>query len=134
MSYPSYDFTFAEYQRAALGSAVYPQIFASLFGKTVPPIEKIDAVRLDFIYPALKLAGEAGEVAEKVGKIIRDKGGVIFEADRQALKKELGDVLWYIAALARELDFSLEDVAQANLDKLAGRVQRGTLQGSGDDR
>lgn len=119
-----------EYQTRTADTAVYP-------GKGTP---------LGLIYCGLKLAGEAGEVAEKIGKAIRDDDMVpdvndgavgwyaIREDRREALKGELGDVLWYIASAARELGYDLTDIAQSNLDKLAGRKERGTLSGSGDDR
>ena len=86
------------------------------------------------VYPTLGLANEAGEVAGKIKKIFRDKGGVIGEAERAALKDELGDVLWYLAQLCTELGLTLEEVAAANLEKLASRRQRGTLYGDGDTR
>lgn len=85
-------------------------------------------------YPALGLAGEAGEVAEHAKKAIRDDGGQVSEERREKLAKELGDVLWYVAQLASELGLELEDVARANLEKLLSRQQRGVLSGSGDDR
>ena len=85
-------------------------------------------------YPALGLSGEAGEVAEHAKKAIRDDGGQVTEERRAAMAKELGDVLWYVAQLASELGLKLEDIAQANLDKLLSRQQRGVLSGSGDDR
>jgi NTP pyrophosphatase (non-canonical NTP hydrolase) len=85
-------------------------------------------------YPALGLAGEAGEVAEHAKKAIRDDGGEISEERRAAMAKELGDVLWYVAQLASELGLDLDDVAQANLDKLLSRQRRGVLSGSGDER
>jgi len=93
-------------------------------------------VRTDhpLVYPALGLANEAGEVAGKVKKIMRDRGGVVTDADRDALRYELGDVLWYLAQLCTELDLTLTDVARANLDKLADRVARGVLHGDGDHR
>lgn len=116
---------FDEYQRAALRSAIYPTGVGRIGGVFVN-------VGLDYV--TMKLAGEVGEVAEKIGKIRRDKQGIMFEADREALKKELGDVLWYVTAMANELGFDLEDVARANLEKLASRAKRGTLGGSGDDR
>jgi NTP pyrophosphatase (non-canonical NTP hydrolase) len=86
------------------------------------------------VYPTLGLANEAGEVAGKVKKIFRDKGGQITEDDRQALKGELGDVLWYLAQICTELDLTLEEVARANLEKLFSRQERGQIRGEGDDR
>jgi NTP pyrophosphatase (non-canonical NTP hydrolase) len=85
-------------------------------------------------YPALGLAGEAGEVAEHAKKAIRDEGGEISDDRRAAMAKELGDVLWYVAQLASELKLDLDEIAQANLDKLLSRQRRGVLSGSGDDR
>jgi NTP pyrophosphatase (non-canonical NTP hydrolase) len=85
-------------------------------------------------YPALGLAGEAGEVAEHAKKTIRDDAGEVSDERRAKMSKELGDVLWYVAQLASELELDLDQVAQANLDKLLSRQQRGVLSGSGDDR
>jgi len=81
------------------------------------------------LYPALGLAGEAGEVANKVKKMLRDN-----KFDRNAIAAEIGDVLWYIAALSRDLNIDLHDLAMQNLEKLYGRKARGTLGGNGDDR
>ena len=86
------------------------------------------------VYPTLGLVNEAGEVAGKVKKIFRDKGGKITEEDRQALKGELGDVLWYMAQICTELDITLEEVASANLEKLFDRLMRGAIKGEGDNR
>jgi NTP pyrophosphatase (non-canonical NTP hydrolase) len=86
------------------------------------------------VYPALGLAGEAGEVAEHAKKAIRDDEGNVSQARREAMAKELGDVLWYVAQLATELELDLDQIAQGNLDKLLSRQQRGVLSGSGDDR
>lgn len=108
--------TLDEYQELALESAVY-------------------ASNYSILYPALALAGEAGEVAEKIAKRLRDNDGDFEDAKfREAIKKELGDVLWNVAALADGFGLSLEDVAESNLTKLASRMERGMIQGSGDDR
>lgn len=111
--------TLDEYQVAARRTAQYP-----------------DETRL--LYPVLKLAGEAGEVAEKIGKLMRDEGWLpgqsLSEPQREALSKELGDVLWYVASVAADLDLTLEEVATANVRKLADRAARGKIGGSGDDR
>jgi NTP pyrophosphatase (non-canonical NTP hydrolase) len=86
------------------------------------------------VYPTLGLVNEAGELAGKVKKIFRDKGGVISEADRDALKGELGDVLWYLAQICTELDLTLDEVAGANIEKLFSRLERGAIHGDGDNR
>jgi NTP pyrophosphatase (non-canonical NTP hydrolase) len=85
-------------------------------------------------YPALGLAGEAGEVADHFKKAIRDDAGELGDARREAIAKELGDVLWYVAQIATELDLDLDEIAAANLLKLRSRQLRGVLSGSGDDR
>jgi NTP pyrophosphatase (non-canonical NTP hydrolase) len=85
-------------------------------------------------YPALGLAGEAGEVAEHAKKAIRDDAGKVSDERRAAMAKELGDVLWYVAQLATELGLDLDDIAGQNLEKLLSRQARGVLSGSGDDR
>ena len=86
------------------------------------------------IYPTLGLVGEAGEVAEKVKKVIRDKNGIFDYESKIGIKKELGDVLWYISNLCTEFNFSLEDIALQNLEKLKKRAAKGQISGSGDDR
>ncbi len=86
------------------------------------------------IYPTLGLCGEAGEVADKVKKVMRDQNGVFSPEVIAALQLELGDVLWYVAQLATELGLELDQVAQANLDKLASRAARNVIAGSGDTR
>jgi NTP pyrophosphatase (non-canonical NTP hydrolase) len=107
---------FSEYQTLSRRTATYPHA-----GE-------------DMTYPALGLCGEAGEVAEKIKKTIRDDGGVLTEDRRDALARELGDVLWYTAQLATEAGLELERIAQDNLDKLLSRQERGVLRGSGDER
>lgn len=86
------------------------------------------------MYPALGLTGEAGEVADKIKKVYRDNNGVFTEEIRTGIVKELGDVLWYVNAMAVELDVTLEEVAQTNIDKLTKRMEKGVLGGSGDNR
>jgi NTP pyrophosphatase (non-canonical NTP hydrolase) len=86
------------------------------------------------IYPTLGLTNEAGEVAGKVKKIFRDKGGLIGAEEREALKSELGDVLWYLAQVCTELEIPLDEVAEANIEKLFSRLERGKIGGEGDDR
>jgi len=111
--------TFDEYQRLALETAVYPNK-----GK-------------NFVYPALGLCGEAGEYAEKIKKLLRDKDADLdnlLPNELLLMVKELGDVLWYVNACAYELGYSLEDVAQTNIDKLLSRKAKKLLHGSGDDR
>jgi NTP pyrophosphatase (non-canonical NTP hydrolase) len=105
----------ADYQRLSRSTAEYPR-------------------EAWLAYPALGLAGEAGEVAEHAKKAIRDDGGEVSDERRAAMAAELGDVLWYVAQLASELGLDLDAVAQANLDKLLSRQRRGVLSGSGDDR
>lgn len=92
------------------------------------------AMDAPIVYPTLGLVNEAGEVAGKIKKIFRDKGGQIAEADRQALKYELGDVLWYLTQICTELDLTLAEVATANVEKLLSRLERGQIRGDGDDR
>jgi len=107
---------FHEYQNKAKSTAIYPEEFK-------------------IIYPTLGLAGEAGEVCEKIKKWLRDESGkTMSEERRQLLRKEIGDVLWYIANLSSDLDFELEELAQENIDKLFSRKERGVLKGSGDNR
>ncbi len=87
-----------------------------------------------FIEKVLGLTGEAGETADKIKKILRDKDGVVSDEDRDSVIKELGDTLWYIAAIARYLEVPLSKVAQGNIDKLESRYQRDKLHGEGDER
>ena len=107
---------FHTYQQRSRATACYPEAGANP------------------IYPTLGLCGEAGEVADKVKKVLRDQGGEFSAEVIAALQLELGDVLWYVAQLATELGLELDKVAQANLDKLASRTARNVISGSGDSR
>jgi NTP pyrophosphatase (non-canonical NTP hydrolase) len=87
------------------------------------------------IYPSLGLANEAGEVLGKVKKVLRDKGGDFTSLEtRIAIADEMGDVLWYLAALSRDIEIPLESIAQRNIEKLLDRRARNVIQGSGDNR
>lgn len=107
--------TFDEYQQEAMQTAIYPQ-------------------ESGVVYPVLGLTGEAGEVADKVKKVIRDRGGVFNAEARLEIAKEAGDVLWYLASLARELDISLDEIARINIDKIRSRQRRNMIHGDGDNR
>ncbi len=107
---------FATYQRRSRETARYPD------AGTNP------------IYPTLGLCGESGEVADKVKKVLRDQAGNFDVHSLEGLRLELGDVLWYVSQLATELNLSLDEIAEANLAKLASRVARDVIAGSGDRR
>ncbi|MCA9363742.1 nucleoside triphosphate pyrophosphohydrolase family protein [Candidatus Kaiserbacteria bacterium] len=111
---------FSEYQKRARETAIYPDVGEN------------------FIYPALGLAGETGEVIEHVKKLMRDaavsKASDIPEDRRDNLEKEMGDVVWYLAQLASELGLELETIASRNIEKLQSRKDRGVLHGDGDNR
>jgi NTP pyrophosphatase (non-canonical NTP hydrolase) len=107
---------FKDYQKLSRKTAIYPN------------------KDKNFIYPTLGLAGESGEVAEKIKKVIRDNNGVVDDKRKEELKKELGDVLWYLSQIATELNLSLEEVALFNIEKLSSRLERGKISGSGDNR
>ncbi|MFA5095593.1 MAG: nucleoside triphosphate pyrophosphohydrolase family protein [Candidatus Paceibacterota bacterium] len=106
-----------EYQKKALTTAIHPE-------------------KYKVIYPALGLGNESGEVMGKIKKWLRgdDGEGIMSKERKEALKGELGDVLWYLAVLSHDLDLSLEDIAKYNLDKLQSRKKRGILKGDGDKR
>lgn len=108
---------FNEYQKKALHTALYPD-------------------KYKVIYAAMGLGNEAGEVMGKVKKWLRgdDGDGTMSEERKQALKEELGDVLWYLAILARDLELNLDDIAKINIEKLKSRKERDTLKGDGDKR
>lgn len=107
--------TINEYQNKAIETAIYGE------GQKI-------------IYPTLGLCGESGEVADKVKKVLRDSNGEFTDEKKLEIAKEIGDVAWYIAALCRDLGYTMEEVLQMNLDKLASRKERNMISGSGDNR
>ena len=107
---------FKEYQKKAWETAIYPNK-----GKNI-------------IYPALGIGGESGEILEKIKKILRDENYKVTEEKKEEIKKEIGDLLWYIAALSTELNINFEEIAEKNIEKLSSRKERNQLHGSGDNR
>lgn len=118
---------FNEYQKKAHETASYPE------GTIVDTKEDLQHY-VSYIYPALGLAEEAGEVAGKFAKAVRDNQGVLDGEQRLQIEKELGDVLWFVAELCTVLNVDMGSIAQINLDKLASRKVRGVIHGNGDDR
>lgn len=104
-----------DYQRMALETAIYPE-------------------NQRIIYPTLGLTGEAGEVSDKVKKVLLDNSGEFTDERKKQIMMELGDVMWYCAVLARDLGYSLQDVCQSNYEKLKSRQQRNKIHGEGDNR
>ncbi len=115
MHYAAY-MTLNEYQNEASKTALYPNRGSNL------------------TYAVLGLCGETGEIAEKLKKLGRDRGGVMDDAWREEMKKELGDVLWYVSQTAFELGYDLESVGRLNVEKLRSRMDRNVLHGDGDNR
>ncbi len=107
---------FDKYQKKCKQTAVYPKV-----GKS-------------FVYPLLGLVGETGEVSEKIKKLFRDDKGKLTHERKEEIKKELGDVLWYMAQLSTELGIKFSSVVKGNLDKLSSRKKRGAIHGDGDNR
>ncbi len=113
-----HDMDFNEYQQTANKTATYSK----------------NDQEYKLMYLSLGLAGETGEVIEKIKKIIRNDGAVVSEEKKHLLMHELGDVLWYLSQMAKELDVSFDEVAAANLQKLADRAARGAIKSEGDTR
>jgi NTP pyrophosphatase (non-canonical NTP hydrolase) len=107
---------FKEYQKLSRETAIYPN------------------QGNNFVYPVLGLLGESGEVAEIVKRIVRGDRAFTDKDLKEDILKELGDVLWYLAQVAEEFNFSLEEVAEKNIDKLRSRKERGVLHGRGNNR
>lgn len=112
------DMDFQEYQKLASRTATF------------------DGKQLEhqLMYVTLGIAGESGEIAEKVKKIVRNDNGEVSDEKRESLKGEIGDVLWYLSQLSRVLGFQLEDAARANIEKLTDRAARGVIKSTGDNR
>lgn len=108
---------FNEYQKFTHSTAIYPDIGGS-----------------PLVYPVLELNGEAGELADKLKKVFRDKNGVLLRKDIEGMALEAGDCLYAIAQIANHLGYTLEEIAQMNMDKLQKRKVKGKIKGSGDDR
>lgn len=136
---------FTKYQEEAIKTAQFPSVTVTrnpinfdidvtmdLLTTDKVSIEPNGGLR--FVYPALGLCGEAGEVAEKIKKIIRNKRGIWDENDRLALIDELGDVLWYLSALCDSFNIDLDYVATRNIAKLSDRAKRNVIKSEGDNR
>ncbi len=104
--------------------------YQTLALRTASPKDK----KNELFHLLLGLCGEAGEIAEKAKKIVRDQDSDFSKLDKDDLKKELGDVLWHIAVVADYFDIPLEDIGDTNIKKLASRLKRGVISGSGDER
>lgn len=107
--------TLDEYQNHALETAIYPKQYK-------------------IIYPALGITGEAGECSDKVKKVIRDNNGEFTDDRKREIAKEIGDVLWYCAALAHDIGYTLNEVGEMNVVKLSSRKERNKINGNGDNR
>lgn len=107
--------TFNNYQEAAYKTAIYPQ-------------------ELKILYPVIGLAGETGEVAEKIKKVLRDNNGIFSEEKKMEIAKELGDVLWYLSSIATDMGYSLDEIARMNLQKISARKENDHIHGEGDNR
>jgi NTP pyrophosphatase (non-canonical NTP hydrolase) len=105
--------TFKEYQKKANSTAIY---------------------KYKIIYPCIGLAGETGEVCEKIKKVLRDNDSIFDDKRKEEIKKELGDVLWYVSAIATDLGLNLDEIAEDNIEKLFKRKKDNKIQGSGDNR
>lgn len=119
---------FSEYQDKARRTAIYPVVYLD-DGRRPTTL-----CACGWIYPAMGLAGESGEVNEKLKKVLRDQNGIVTPETKELLRKELGDVLWYVGNLAYELGLDLNDIAESNIAKLQSRKERDVIKGSGDER
>lgn len=126
---------FNEYQLQAHSFADYTIPYVGDFVKaTKSPTYCTSMREIDYVYPAMGLAEESGEVLGKFAKAVRDEKGEISDERKDAIIKELGDVMWFVSELSTLLNVSLEEVCQKNIDKLTSRRERDKIHGDGDDR
>lgn len=138
---------FKEYQEQAKKTAIYPDFREMIVGRvseidayTANPKatreihDKVDQICINPYYPALGLAGEVGEFCNKLKKVMRDNKGEITDEFLDFAKGEIGDILWYVAAVCSELSLDMNQIATDNINKLSSRKERGVLKGSGDNR
>jgi NTP pyrophosphatase (non-canonical NTP hydrolase) len=123
---------FKTYQEKSSLTSVYPTLNTRY--DNLEEIENNFLHMSGILYTSLGLSNEAGEVLGKIKKVIRDYNCKISESTKKEISKELGDVLWYISNLAKELDLSLDDIARENLEKLFSRKERNLIKGDGDER
>lgn len=126
---------FNEYQKAAHKTAIYPEVSLERLEKTNnPAVSLVNTYSLKWVYPLLGLANESGEVLGKAKKLLRDNEGIGSSGVIDAIGKELGDVLWYLAETCTVFGLDLQQIAEANIAKLQSRQERGILKGDGDNR
>lgn len=138
---------FKEYQEEAKKTAIYPDFREMIVGRlskinayTANPkptkelIDEVDTICKNPYYPALGLAGEVGEFCNKLKKVMRDNCGEITDEFLDFAKGEVGDIMWYVAAVCSELGLDMNEIAESNIEKLFSRKDRGVLKGNGDNR
>jgi len=119
-----------------MATAIYPDEISAMLAEIAhhPELHAKISMLLRLDYVAAGLAGEAGEFANKIKKLIRDNQGYLLDSKREGLALELGGAMWYLAACAKEIGYTLSEVAEMNRVQLAARRESGTIHGSGDDR
>jgi NTP pyrophosphatase (non-canonical NTP hydrolase) len=107
--------TFNDYQKKASSTVIYPE-------------------KLKIVYPLIGMTGETGEVAEKIKKVLRDNKGEFSDEKKAEIALEVGDVLWYLSSLASDLGYTLDEIAEMNINKILSRKERNVIHGNGDNR
>jgi NTP pyrophosphatase (non-canonical NTP hydrolase) len=126
---------FKEYQKKSHATAIYPKVHYEVDEHEINAgASQIDIENAYFVYPAMGLSGEVGELLNKLKKIIRDKMDANSQDFKDSIGKEIGDCLWYIAELATVFDLDLGEIAEQNIEKLAKRKEDDKIKGDGDDR